>query len=101
LIPFFCIEAVEGFIVVTAEFRGGLALELRELLAVPEDEVIGKLADGMVTFAVGPTGLLGSESINSGIRRDKPFGFVVRGTQLFEQDALEGRRRFLICGKGG
>src|SRR4029079_1864339 len=45
------VEAVERLVVVAAELRRRLALELRELLAIPEDEVRGELADGVVALA--------------------------------------------------
>ena len=40
-VPLFGVEAVEGFVVVTAELGRSLAFELRERLQVPEDEVVG------------------------------------------------------------
>ncbi len=68
---------------------------------VPEDEVVGELADGVIAFAVGPPGLLGGEAFDRGVAGDEPVLDVVRGVKLLEKNALEGGGRRLGCGRLG
>ena len=101
-VPLLCVEAVEGFVVVAAELGRRLAFELRERLQVPEDKVIGQLADGVIALAVCPVGLLGGEAGDCDVRGDKPFFLIVRASELLEQDASEsgGRLFGLVLGTG-
>jgi hypothetical protein len=63
-IPRLAVQFVEGLFVVAVECVGLLALEPRKILPVPEK---GKLADGVIAFAVGPTGLLGGQTFHGAI----------------------------------
>ena len=67
---------------------------------IPEDQVIGELADGVVAFAVCPVGLLGREVRNRDIAADEPFAFVMCAVQLVEQDGAEGGCGFLLRSAG-
>ena len=48
--PILRVKRLERLVVVAAEFFGRLAVELREALAIPENQVRGELADGVVFF---------------------------------------------------
>ena len=48
IVPLLRVEAVEGLIIVAVELRRGLAFELSQLMGVPEEQVIGQLADGVI-----------------------------------------------------
>jgi hypothetical protein len=52
LIPSLAVKFVERLVVVAAECRRFLAFESREILAVPEHQVIRKLPDRVILFAV-------------------------------------------------
>ena len=52
--------------------------------------MIGELADRVVSFTVGPTGLLGGEAFDRGVGVNEPVLLVVRGAELFEENALQG-----------
>ena len=56
--PFLGVKVIEGFVVVAAELLFGFPFELGQFLSVPEQEMIGQLADGVVPASVLPTGLL-------------------------------------------
>ena len=90
-IPALAVKAVESFFVVAAEFRGLLTLEFRQLLQVPEDQMIGKLPDGMISAAVPPARLFRRKPLQCRVCGHKPVFLVVSDSQLLEQDALECR----------
>ena len=87
--PLLGVEAVEGLVVVAVVFWRRFTRELGEFLLIPEDEVVGKLADRVVAAAVGPLGLFRREIFYGNIGRNKPILLVVRGPQLFQQNALQ------------
>ena len=95
LVPPLPIKGSEGLVVVAAELGRRLAFEFGQGLRVPEDEMVGKLADGMVALAVGPTGLLGSKSFDGDVGGDEPVFVGVRGLELIEKDAAQ-RGWFLV-----
>lgn len=92
--PLFVVELGESLVVVPAELRGRLSFEPEQVLAIPEEQVIGELAGRMPSAARLPTGLFGGESVDGGIDRHEPIGFVVGGLELVEQEAAQ-RGRFL------
>lgn len=73
------VEVVEGLVVVTAEFRRLLAFEAGQRFGVPEEEMIGELAYGVVTGAGGPFGLIGGEALDGDVDGDEPVFLVVGG----------------------
>ena len=94
------VECVEGLVVVAVEGWRLFAAELGERTLVPEGEVDGELADGVLAgFACGlgwnPLGLLGREAGDGGVEGDEPLGFVMDGVELREQDGAQGGRGFL------
>ena len=50
-------------------------------------------------LAIAPVGLLAGQALNGDIRAYKPVAVVVRGPQLLEQNALQGRRGLLVFRK--
>jgi hypothetical protein len=70
--PGFCIEIVEGFVVVAAEFRRLLPFQLRERFRIPENEMIRQLPDRMIAAIVFPRRLLGGKSRDSEAWRHEP-----------------------------
>ena len=77
VVPRLGIEFVEGFVVVSAEFRDRLPGEFRQLAAVPEQEVVSELADGVIAAAVFPVCLLGRQAFDGHIDRHEPILFRV------------------------
>ena len=90
LCPVGGVESIEGLIVVAIELGYGLAGHLCELFPIPEDQVIGELADGVIAGAVSPGGLLRSESGNGIVGWDKPFFAVVGRFELRQQNRAQG-----------
>lgn len=91
------VELVEGLLV-GAVVGGGLGvLHAGERLLVPEEEVVGEHADGVVgrcgIFGClgwgDPAGLLGGEAGDGGVDGDEPLGLVVGGAELLEEDGAE------------
>ena len=95
VVPLLGVEGGEGFVVVAAELGRSDAFEFVQDLGVPEDEVVGKLSDGVVAFAVGPVGLVGGESFDGYVAGDEPVFIIVRGFELLQEDAAE-RGGFLV-----
>jgi len=92
-----CVELVEGLLV-GAVVGGGLGIpHVEEHIPVPEEEVVGEHADGMVGrcgIFVGlgwgdPVGLLGGEAADGGVDGDEPLGLVVGGAELLDEDRAE------------
>lgn len=92
------VELVEGLLV-GAVVGGGLwVLHVGEHILVPEEEVVGEHADGMVGRCGifggrgwwDPAGLLGGESGDGGVDGDEPLGLVVGGAELLEENGAEG-----------
>src|SRR6185369_15174832 len=97
-------EVVEGLVVVAAELAGLFTFKPHERPLVPEDEVVGELAYGVIPFAVGPLRLIGGEAGDGSVAGGEPVLGVMGGAELFEKDAFErGGRRFgwRVLGVGG
>ena len=109
------VELVEGLLV-GAVVGGGLwVLHVGEHILVPEEEVGGEHADGVVGWCgifgdLGgwdPVGLLGGEAGDGSVDGDEPLGLVVGGAELLEEDGAEvggfglGLGRRLGEGEGG
>ena len=58
-------------------FGGDFPGTAGERALIPEDQVIGELADGVVAFAVCPVSLLGREVRNRDIAADEPVALVM------------------------
>src|ERR1700694_4703440 len=67
------------------------SLDLRQLSPVPEQQMIGQLADGVVPASILPAGLVRRKPFDGHVDRNKPVFLVVRGTQLFQQYAPQRR----------
>src|SRR5579864_2277844 len=65
-------------------------------MAIPKQQVIGKLAGGVESARGLPTGLLGCESIDCHVDGNKPVGLIVGSVQLVQQEAAQRRRRLLL-----
>ena len=78
------VKLFEGFFVVAAELGGLFAFEFGERLLVPEHEVVGELADGMISLSVAPTGLFRGYALQRHVGGHKPFFLVVSSAQLLE-----------------
>ena len=85
-IPSLAVKFVESLVIIAAEFFGFFSFEVGEISPVPEHQMVGELADGVISFAIGPIGLLGGQAFDGSIGGHEPFGAGVRGTQLREQD---------------
>lgn len=87
--------------------------ELFELLPVPEEEMVGEHADGVVGWGrvAGAGGggdkacLLGGEAGDGGVDGNEPVRLVVGGAELLEEDGAEGggglRLRWSLGEAGG
>jgi len=71
IIPFLGVKVVKGFVVVTAELLLRLSLELGQFLPVPEQQMIGQLADRVVPACVLPTGLFCRKTFHGHVDRNK------------------------------
>jgi uncharacterized lipoprotein YbaY len=56
-----------------------------QVLLIPENQVICQLADRVVSLAVAPARLLGSQPFHRDIRGHKPFLTGMRGSQFRKQ----------------
>jgi hypothetical protein len=88
-IPSLAVKFVEGFVIIAAELFDFFSLEVGEITPIPKHQVVGQLANGVISFAVGPVGLLGGQAFDGGIGGHEPFGVGVRGTQFDEQHPHE------------
>jgi hypothetical protein len=86
------VEVVEGLVVVAAEFGWLLALEAGQRFTVPEEEMIGELAYGVVAGAGGPLCLFGGKAFDGNVDGDEPVLLGVGGAELVKEDASEGGR---------
>ena len=91
VVPLLRVEVVEGLVVVAAELRGFFAVEVLQRALIPEDQVIGELADGVVALAVGPARLLRCEVGDSDVGADEPVALVMGAVQLVKQDGFQRR----------
>src|SRR5437773_11613645 len=82
------------FVIIAAKFFDFLSFEVREIPAIPEHQMVGELADRVISFAVGPVGQAGGQAIHGGILGHEPFRVGVRGAQ-FRQQHLSQSGRFL------
>src|SRR5437764_960404 len=71
-----------------------LTFEFRKLLRIPKEKMVGELADGVIAVTVLPASLFGCHALDSNVHGDEPACFVVRASELVEENAFEGRRRF-------
>jgi hypothetical protein len=55
------------------------------------------LADGVVAFAVGPTGLLRSKAGDGYVRGDEPILLIVSGAELLEKNPSEQFQSLARC----
>jgi hypothetical protein len=76
-IPSLAVKFVEGLVITAGEFFEFFSFEVREIPSIPEHQMVGKLADRVISFAVGPIGLLGGQAFHGGIRGHEPFGVGV------------------------
>ena len=106
------VKVVEGLVVVGGGGGDLLAFEAGEGAGIPEPEMVGEHADGVVGDGVelargvggDPLGLLGREAGDRGVDGREPLGLVVRGAELVEESGAEGGgglRLFRCLGKGG
>ena len=102
------VEVVEGPVVVGGGGGDLFAFEASEGAGVPEPEMVGEHADGVVGDGIelargvggDPLGLLGREAGDGGVDGGEPLGLVVRGAELVEEGGAEGRGGF-VWGRGG
>ena len=80
----------ERFVVLAAVGGRRLALELGQLLLVPENQVAHELGDRVVGIPILPRRLLRREALDGLPRGNEPVLNVVGRLQLLEQDGLEG-----------
>ena len=75
-----------------------LAAQLTEDASVPEEQMVGQHADGVIGVGVqlaggvfrGPAGLFWREVGDGGVDGHEPLGLVVGGAQLLQQRAAQG-----------
>src|SRR5579863_7575136 len=75
---FFC-DSRKSFIIISGEFWHRLTQKLRKIFLIPENDMVSKLSDRMITIFWSPIGLLGSYSFNGHIQRRKPLFFIMGG----------------------
>jgi hypothetical protein len=86
------VEGVKGLVVVAIEAGDFLAFELRQGAPIPEEKMIGKLANGMIALAVGPGRLLRRETGNGYAHGNKPFFLIVGRPECVQKGAAKVRR---------
>ena len=94
------VEFIECLGVVGFGWSDFLASELLERPCVPVEEVIGEHAYRVIfgrrivrTFGFGnPASLLGGKTGDGGVDRNEPLSVVMGGTELSEQNGLQGGR---------
>jgi hypothetical protein len=91
LVPRLRVEVVEGLVVVAVEFCRRVAAEILKRPLVPEDQVIGELADGVVALAVRPSRLFRRDVGDGDVAADEPVALVMRAVKLGAQDGATAR----------
>src|SRR3954470_14976951 len=77
-VPSRLIQSGKRLLVVSTERSRLFSVKLRQLLLVPEDQMVYELNDGMILVRVFPRRLLRSQSLNSDLDRHKPLFLVMR-----------------------
>ena len=99
------VEFIKRLFIVLRRFCNLFVLELREYAAIPEQQMVREHPHRMIyiriSYALGikryPFGLFGRETSDGGIYRHEPILFVVRRSELFNQNPSQTGwgRRFL------
>src|SRR5262245_58577054 len=81
--PLLAVKTSECFVVII-EFARRFTSEPCQVSLIPIDQVRSQLPDGMISLAVAPIRLLRSKTFDRSAGGNKPFRFVVRGSELLE-----------------